>query len=165
MTATTRPPVSEFIREITRATEEDRKRRYSSLSNTIKYYPILSMVVKPRYGTKFTQGGEAAKTKTAWKPGIWSEFHCRFHFFKAEQCGKSDPLGVLGELNSILEKEEERFISISAKLIDLTKTKWPKHLHWWHYLSFRIDFEMEEMDEENDDAQLIYRDVTFVFVE
>ena len=42
MTATTRPPVSEFIREITRATEEDRKRRYSSLSNTIKYYQILS---------------------------------------------------------------------------------------------------------------------------
>ena len=41
MTATTRPPVSEFIREITRATEEDRKRRYSSLSNTIKYYQIL----------------------------------------------------------------------------------------------------------------------------
>ena len=65
MTATTRPPVSEFIREITRATEEDRKRRYLSLSNTRKYYPKLSMVVKPRYDTKFTQGGEAAKTKTA----------------------------------------------------------------------------------------------------
>ena len=42
MTATTRPPVSEFIREITRATEEDRKRRYPSLSKSIKYYPILS---------------------------------------------------------------------------------------------------------------------------
>ena len=52
-----------------------------------------------------------------------------FIFFKAEQCGKSDPLGVLGELNSILEKEEERFISISAKLVDLKKTKGPKHLH------------------------------------
>ena len=52
-----------------------------------------------------------------------------FIFFKAEHCGKSDPLGVLGELNSILEKEEERFISISAKFIYLTITKWPKHLH------------------------------------
>jgi len=51
---------------------------------------------------------------------------------EAEQCRENDPLGVLTELNSILEKEEKR-----------------------------VDLKKEENYEENnnDDAQLIYREI------
>jgi len=89
-----RPPVSQFIREITRATEEDRKRREERQQK--------QMLLENQAG----------------------------------QCRESDPLGVLGELNAVLERENSR-----------------------------VDLKKEDRDEENnnDDAQLIYREIIFFF--
>jgi len=85
-----RPPVSQFIREITRATEEDRKRREERQQKQ-----------------RLLENQEA------------------------EQCCENDPLGVLTELNSILEKEEKR-----------------------------VDLKEDNCEENNnDDAQLIYREI------
>ena len=60
-----RPPVSQFIREITRATEEDRKRRYAMRLCHVGCLFLVGGWNKDTKLTFYQQGVKAAKTEAA----------------------------------------------------------------------------------------------------
>ena len=149
-----RPPVSQFIKEITRATEEDRKRRWEwtgksffeqklflhcsrwcdlwlvtfcdsdwmfNLSEKITSLEEYFLYSAHCY---IFQRGQGTKTEAFWNAGIPIHQNinksCKSLFFQAEpRESESDPLGVLAQLNSILETEEERFLIIIIIIIIL----------------------------------------------
>ena len=70
------------------------------------------------------QRGQGTKTEALWNAGIPIHQNinksCKSLLFQAEpRESESDPLGVLAQLNSILETEEERFLIIIIIIIIL----------------------------------------------
>ena len=121
--------MSQFIKEITRATEEDRKRRSKRTYNSSSVRSISFLerpgsrnrgFLKSRYisyhepGQKLTlffSLSQVGKVKVIIH--TMSKPHQKYLtlFFQAEpRESESDPFGVLVHLNSILETEEERFV-------------------------------------------------------